>query len=347
MTAHLSLSDRASGVADRLASWPRKRVSLVELWRVLDEIDPASRIDARRRVLLSEAIEELSCADLLRLPAPGSFDRTETPHLPRFVTLVRQPAPPTPRRQVVWHPTLFWVPETRLTPDQLDILEQINDWLHRTRTPLVIPHRERSLEIFGHEKTLDRLLPTSLFEPGRLTLGLLHTRRALVRFITEPVGQGDELVIVENSNTFDSLVRALRQHTGHRIRTVGWGAGSAFEASVLSVAQLDPPVSRISYFGDLDEKGLRIPTNAAALAAAHELPPLRAAIGLYDALFTLATPQPGQRKVSQTSASAVAGWLDPQHRQHAIAILTAGERLAQEAVGFQHLLTHDAWLSDL
>jgi Protein of unknown function C-terminus (DUF2399) len=347
MTADAGLSDRAGGIADHLAGWPRKRVTLAELWRVLDQVDPASRIAARRRVLLSEAIEDLSRADVLRLPALGSYDRSETPHLPQFVTLVRQPTPPTPRRRVVWHPVLLWVPEARLTPAQLDILEQINEWLHTTRNPLVVPHRERSLEIFGHEKTLDRLLPTSLFESGRLTLGLLHTRRALVRFTTESVGQGDELVIVENSDTFDSLVRALRHHTGHRVRTVGWGAGSAFEASVLSVALLDPPVSRISYFGDLDEKGLRIPMNAAALAAAHELPQLCPASGLYDALFNLAAPQPGQRRVSEPSAAAVASWLDPQHRQRAIAILTAGERLAQEAVGFQHLLSQDAWLAHL
>lgn len=340
-------SDRADGLASRLQNWPRQRVSLPELWQLLDEVDPASRIDARRRVLLADALTELSSAGLLQLPSARAWDRTEAPYVPSFVTVCRPVAQPIARPRPVWHPRLSWVVETRLTPGQLDFLEQVNSWLHLHRDPLVVPLRERSLDVFRHEKTLDRLLRTSLFGPGRLTLELLHTRRARVRFTTETVGFGRDLLVVENSDTFDSLVTALRRHDGHRVGMVGWGAGSAFEASVLSIRQLDPPVNGVRYFGDLDEKGLRIPASANALAAAEGLPPVRPATGLYEALFAVASSQPGQRRVPSSSAVEAARWLDPQHRERATSVLTAGTRLAQEAVGLKHLLTHDAWLVDL
>lgn len=340
-------SDRADGLASRLQSWPRQRVSLPELWQLLDEVDPASRIDARRRVLLADALAELSSAGLLQLPSARSWDRTEAPHVPSFVTVCRPVVQPIARPRPVWHPRLSWVVVTQLTPAQLDLLGQVNSWLHLHRDPLVVPLRERSLDIFGHEKMLDRLLRTSLFGTGRLTLELLHTRRALVRFTTETVGVGRELLVVENSDTFDSLVTALRRHDGHRVGTVGWGAGSAFEASVLSIRQMDPPVYRVHYFGDLDEKGLRIPASATILAASEGLPPVRSATGLYEALLAVAAPQAGQRRMPSSSAAEAARWLDLRHRERATSVLTAGNRLAQEAVGLQHLLTHDAWLVGL
>jgi hypothetical protein len=340
------LSSRAAGIAAHLSTWPRRRVTLPELWRVLDLADPASRTDPRRRHLLTAALDELLTADLVRLPSSRSYDRTETPHLPLFVALPEQHANSTPSTAVVWHPARSWVPEQRLTPGQHAALEQVNRWLHVHRDPLVVPLRERSLEIFGHEKKLDSLITTNSFGPGRLTFELLRTRRALVRFSTEQVGAGDELLIVENSDTFDSLAHALRRRDGHQIGLIGWGAGAAFEASVLSIARIEPPIRRVTYFGDLDEKGLRTPLNAASLAISAGLPTIRPATKLYDALLALAAPQPGQRKATAAGAAAVAAWLDPHHRQRAIAHLTAGERLAQEAVGLQHLLSHDDWLPD-
>lgn len=341
------LTERAAGLASQLQAWPRRRASLAELWQLLDAVDPASRIDARRRVLLADALAELADAGLVGLPSAASYDRTEAPHVPRFVTVSPSAPARAARRRAVWHPDLAWAAEARLTPAQTDVLEHVNRWLHERRDALVVPLRERSLDIFGHEKTLGRLLPTTLFGPGRLTLDLLRTRRALVRFTSEIVGPGDLLLVVENSDTFDSLIRALRRRDDHRVGTVGWGAGSSFEASVLSIRQLEPAVRGIRYFGDLDEKGLHIPAAAAVLAAAEGLPPLRPATGLYDALLAVATPQPGQRRVPPAAAAQAVRWLEPRHRDRAVTVMTAGARLAQEAVGLEYLLSQNAWHNDL
>jgi hypothetical protein len=55
----VTLSARARRMADSLAAWPRRRVQLAELWELLDQIDPSSRMDVRRRRILSELITEL------------------------------------------------------------------------------------------------------------------------------------------------------------------------------------------------------------------------------------------------------------------------------------------------
>ncbi len=65
------------------------------------------------------------------------------------------------------------------------------------------------------------------------------------------------LFVAENADTFATLLEcAHRDPRG--IGWIAWGASGAFEASVRSVGDLDPAVTEIRYFGDLDYDGLRI-----------------------------------------------------------------------------------------
>lgn len=343
----ITLSARAQRMADSLASWPRRRVQLAELWELLDQVDPSSRMDVRRRRILAELISELAAADAAELPAARSYDRSEIPALPRFLTLPRDCPAPELRKAVVWHPSLAWVPQARLTRSQIRTVGQVNQWLHDNRDHLKVPSRERSLEVFGDEKALDRLVGTALFGPGRLSLELLQCRRVAPRLNCESAGDGDLLLVVENSDTFDSLLTALRGRGDHWVGLVGWGAGTGFEASVLSIARINRTIAEIRYFGDLDENGLRVPANAAALAASAGLPLVRPAVGLYGAMFRRGAPQLGQRKLSTEAAADLARWLGPDHHAQAEQLLMTGERLAQEAVGLSYLSRHDDWLEDL
>lgn len=202
-----------------------------------------------------------------------------------------------------------------------------------------MPLRERSLEILGDEKALDGKLATSLFAEGRLSLDLLRARRAVPRLYTERVGDGDVLLVVENSDTFDSLVRVLTDRPG-RIGSVGWGAGGGFEASVLSISR---DVREIRYFGDLDRDGLRIPANASRLAVLSGLPAVQPAAPLYDTLFEAGQARSGQSTLSEDVAGPLVEWLDEEHRTPARALLTSGRRLAQEAVGLSCLLRWTGW----
>jgi hypothetical protein len=342
-----TLSARAQRMADSLAAWPRRRVQLAELWELLDQIDPSTRMDIRRRRILSELITELAAADVAELPAGRSYDRSEIPALPRFLTLPRDSPAPEPPQAVIWHPSLAWAPQAGLTRSQMRTVEQVNQWLYNTCDHLVVPSRERSLEVFGDEKALDRLIGTALFGPGRLSLELLRCRRVAPRLYCESAGDGDLLLVVENSDTFDSLLTVLSDRGDHRIGFVGWGAGTGFEASVLSIARIGRAITEVKYFGDLDENGLRVPANAAVLAGSAGLPPVRPATGLYGAMFRQGAPQPGLRKLSADVAADLARWLGSDHHAQAARLLVTGERLAQEAVGLSYLSRHDDWLEDL
>lgn len=234
------------------------------------------------------------------------------------------------------------MPEARLTPSQLAQLEKINSWLFHDSDHLIVPLRERSLEIFDDEKKLDALVLTTVFGGRRLSLDTLRARRAIPRLYTEQVGSGNVLLVVENSDTFDSLTRALQQAPG-RVGLVGWGAGGGFEASVLSIAHLEPRINEIRYFGDLDHAGLRIPTNADRLAQTQALAAVQPAVALYEALLRQGRPRPGQRAISATTGADIVSWLDPAHQSEAAALLQAGKRMAQEAIGLKYLLSHDDW----
>jgi hypothetical protein len=334
-------------MATVFAAWPRRRVDLVELWRILDDADSLSSTQHGRRVILADALTELERAELLELAAKGSWDRSQKPHLPKFVTLPKaEPRPPAKR--IIWHHRLSWVPDVRVTSAQRAHLVRLNTWLHqhyRQDLP-VIPHRERSVKIFGNEKILDKLMTTSLFAEDRLCLSMLGARRVAPRFTFEIVSSGDRLLIVENSDTFDSLVMALTGRPG-RVGIVGWGAGGGFEQSVLSIPRLGRPIHDVRYFGDFDAKGLQIPSNANVLAGAEGLPPIQPASGLYKALFLHATPQPSEPRLAAGAAGDLVAWLPEEHRLSGVDHLVNGNRLAQEEVGITELTAEDGWREDL
>ena len=348
MTAASSeLSARARRLAGILASWPRQRVQLVELWSLLDEVDPTSRMDVRRRRVLSELISELAGAHVVEIPAARSYDHAENPPLPRFLVIRRETSSLFSRKPVVWHPNLAWVPRAGLTQSQEDTMEQVNLWLHQSRDRSIVPSRERSLEVFDDEKALDRLVGTVLFGPGRLTLDLLRCRRVVPRLHCEHVGDGDVLLVVENSDTFDSILTVLRGRDDHRVGLVGWGAGTGFEASVLSIPFIGRSLNEIRYFGDLDATGLRIPANASTIAQSEGLTPVIPASGLYRALLERGVRQQGQRRLLLEAADKLVSWLDPTQRTATATLLTEGARMAQEAVGLSYLTSHNDWLFDV
>jgi hypothetical protein len=145
------------------------------------------------------------------------------------------------------------------------------------------------------------------------------------------------MLVIENSDTFDTLARLLADRPG-RIGWIAWGAGKAFEAAVVSVADL-PEVSEILYYGDLDAPGLRIPAAATQTATSEGLPTIRPAVELYRTLLVHGRPQPGYEQVDQQSAAVLASWPPTDLQTPVIALLASGQRIPQEATGLE-LLTH-------
>lgn len=289
------VSPRAVRLATLLEGVAGRTVTLPGLWPLWAAADPASAGRPDRRAGLAQAIDQLAAAGLVT-PSKKQ-DISARPHLPARLTL----PPPAPSesaaalaRTVAWRPELAWVLRTRLTLGQVEQLRLVNNWLRdRGSDTDVIPLRERSLEVLGHEKVLDGLLTTNVFASDRLTLDLLRTFRTHPPLPVVRVGDGPVLLVIENDNTFHSVRTTLVTDPGP-VGHVAWGAGGAFEASVRSAGDL-PGVERVRYFGDLDAAGLRIPRNAATTAERESLPPVTPALDLYRTLVGTSVRQGGSR----------------------------------------------------
>ncbi|MEA5455257.1 DUF2220 family protein [Sinomonas sp. JGH33] len=236
---------------------------------------------------------------------------------------------------------------TRLTLGQVEQLRLINNWLRdRGRDADVVPLRERSLEVLGHEKALDGLLATNVFAPDRLSLTLLRTFRTHPPLPVVRIGDGPVLLVVENDDTFHSVCTVLATDPG-AVGHVAWGAGGAFEASVRSAGDL-PGVERVRYFGDLDASGLRIPRNAAETAARERLPPVTPALDLYRALLVSGIRQGGQSPLAPEQTDALIGWLEDATLMLDVAgLLRCGVRVPQEALTLTSLASDRYWLDAL
>jgi hypothetical protein len=317
------------------------RIPLALLQDLVLELEPALRTSPLKRDRLAEAIEEAAGAGRLRLPAQRRRYGGHPP-LPAWVTLVRDDTarPTVVGRDYFWRPELAWAGDLRFRPEELERLKRVNAWLrdHSADEP-VVPVRERSLELFGDEKLLEQLQGGRLFFAGRLSLDLLRARTVHPPFVIHPVSAAPLLLVIENHHTYDSFSRLLGPSSG--VGILAYGAGSAFVGSVTYAADLPLRVEEIRYFGDLDAKGLRIPADADRVRG-PDLPHVRPAAWLYERLLqvgvAVAAPPVRAEMVGQLVA-----WLPPDLRDEVAAMLAAGHRMAQEAVGYKVLR---AWLRD-
>lgn len=276
-------------LAERLRGWPRQRVTLDELEKVLLELRPELATSSEKAVRLAAVIEELSVAGVVT-PSVKTARRLGV-RLPASVIVVR-PKPARPANRAPSHPwveELAWAAGRQWPTSTFDRLVQLNDWLARNPGARPAPVRERSLEVFGEDKELGYLLTGVLGEPGRQPPGLA-VFSVSAPMVVRAVGPDPEpvLLVVENATTYHSVL-AVAGHQRPGIGWVGYGAGERVDGAIASLADL--PLDRLLYFGDLDRRGLAIAATADRVGQARGLPPLEPHRGLYEALLERGRPQ--------------------------------------------------------
>ncbi|MBB3084192.1 hypothetical protein [Geodermatophilus sabuli] len=348
-----ALSPLAAHLSAVVVAHRRQTVDLDVLYRAAVDFDRSLATSVTGRQELLDALIELDRGDIAALPRGREhFDRRSTPPLPQWVrrpSAGRRTAPEGRTR--VWPSALQPAAAMARRPDEFTVLDVVAEFLRRGGADRIsVPVRERSLELFGDEKRLDTLLASRLFTSHALTLELLRCHPVPMPFAAQwvpgaPTGEVT-LLVAENHHTYASLLEATRAHAaaGGSARWVGYGGGQQFCSSVASVPLLVPVPTRIQYFGDLDLRGLEIPTMASATATAAGLPPVQPVMRLYTALLAHGRKAPAIA-VAESAAGAAAAWLGPLAGD-AAAVLTGGHRLAQEAVGLELLLEHPEWLLD-
>lgn len=332
-----------------LLSLEREYLQLAEVWACLLTVAPelVGAPDRRRR--LRQAIDELVDAGWLALPDDvRGFDHHRRPPLPRTVHVIA----PTERatrlgaaRSVRWTPALRWASDMELDPQQHRDLVRINEWLDtEVASTLIVPPRERSLELFGagREDRLLELSQTDLFGQGRLSWELLACAPVPPPFVWSAVGPGPVLLVVSGHETFASVRRTLVEAPTGPIGVVAHGAGAYFASSVTFARLLDRPVERLLYYGDLAAADLRTPQRASRMAVAAGLPPVEPANSLYELLLRHGLPSAAP-PLAVDEARELAGWLDEPLRRQALTLLVGGRRLVQEWVGYGILLDERIW----
>jgi hypothetical protein len=320
----------------------RRRVSIADCFQALYDADPFAIEVAEKRAHLLALLER--AAELHVLEFSKTRDRGK-PSLPRSVHLADADPPSFPvDRAWSWRSELSWAHEVSLTPYEFETLRAIQDFLRSAGTGrMLVPHRERSLELFGGEKVLDVLVKGRLFAPGRLTLDVLRCKWAPPPLAFERTGNGRVALIVENAATFHTCVAIAKR--GGPIGVVGYGAGRAFVASVATFVSIEG-IDEIRYAGDLDEAGLAIPAAAELTAATHGVAAIKPANSLWKLLVAHAKPQGGVAVPDDVALDLVA-WLPVSLHIEAARLLTSGTRLAQEAVGAELLSSHPEWIDGL
>lgn len=317
---------------------------------------------------LQATLSILSDRGQIVLGKATDFERVELPQKIKIVpTVVKAPkaVPPMPR----WHRSLYDLEDAwpAATDHQRVRYMAINRWLMGNPDTTEVPLRERSLEIFGTygseqdydspEKVLDEIRSGPLFgDRTRLQRVLravatpppLLSKQPLEEVVPNQltrVGDGDLLLVVENSATWWSIVQALpaRHNVGH----IAWGLGASFTSSIRSITG-NYEIRRIRYFGDVDLSGLRIPDLARRAARAGGLPPVSPAVHLYAELFAIGRSwRAADRAANEGRARQLVEWLPIEHRDAAVELLTGRRRVAQEWVGYRHLARTTNWHADL
>ncbi|MFC0106654.1 Wadjet anti-phage system protein JetD domain-containing protein [Kibdelosporangium aridum] len=328
----------AAAIASAVEAYPIRTVPLKDVLAAAAAVDrtAAASVDWRARVLT--AINALAHEGRIELPKTRA-DRTALPAMPSYV---RRPAPPKsevlPKVPVVWHADLEWVALAD-NADQLGISERrfltkVNAWLPKRRG-VVVPLRERSLEMFNDEKELESWVLGPLFAPGRLTVELLECEPCWPPVEQRVLGSGDWLII-ENYTTYVSIGRAASDN-GFAGRII-WGSGMQVGTRLSALAASGERPLACWYFGDVDAGGFRAARLAVERADMVGLGQVKPARGLYRLALTH-----GKNRLAHSTSRAgrqltewIGSWLGAGLTE-AATIAEAGKRIVQENVGVEVL----------
>jgi hypothetical protein len=339
-------------VADDVATWiaagTARRIPTEALMPRLVALRPELATSADRYHRLRAVVDELARRGVIE-PSKAHQTRLGV-RLPRSLLVAgRAPAAAVenPARRFPWVTEMAWAANGPRRPAVVhDQLVSISTWIAVHRRPPTVPVRERSLEVLGDDKALDRLLAGVL--RGRaaavaaLAIEQIHPPMAFAE-VAGAVGR--RVLVVENGTTFHSALRAARHHVAAgvpvAVRWVGYGAGGQMEAIVPSLCQLDP--DELAYFGDLDPEGLGFAARGAVRAREAGLPPLAPARVLYQWLLDRGRPQRKARP-APWPADGLA-WLGTDLAACLDRTLGDAGWLAQEWVGITALETDPTWCS--
>lgn len=241
------------------------RTSLTEMWQVISNVMTLPH--GGQREALKAVLDELRENGLVEFPKSSQlWDKGALPHLPVWVNKLRPVRQVTDVSGVIWSHELAFLAEQVIREDSPWV--KIDAWFKKSRGKNLAlkPVRERSLDIFGDEKALDRMTVLTPFKQGQINLGTLGCFYVPEPIPWKPGPPGSSSfsgLCVENATTFDTLCR-FNSEAGYWA-FVAYGRGNQFVSmtdGLVSVVK-EYGHDRVLYFGDADHEGIKIAARGA------------------------------------------------------------------------------------
>ena len=327
--------------AEELHSLGKRRIGLSELRAAFLRAHPEARAAPDLRRLLLDALQRLEHSGAVDLPARG-WDRSGSPALPRTARLRDAPRVQRVRAAQAWLPALAFAADERHPVRRAD-LQAINAFLLSVRSKDLTPAptRERSLQIFGDEKRLDRLCKgkAELFD-GRLSLedlGCYPVAPPLPCEMPPMRFPGRPILVLENYHSYDSFRRWNR--VAALYAAVAYGGGNAFRQGagnlddLVAAADADGAV----YIGDLDPAGIGILIGVNRRRQAEGRSPLQPHRGLYGWLLAHGCRRPLETPPTDNLTAGLGDAFPIQIATALVDLWTTGQRIPQESFGLEQL----------
>jgi hypothetical protein len=298
------------------------------------------------RIRLAALCEELEAEHLISLPrSKRLYDRAGAAKLPAWIDVAKDA---TTAETLPVDPAAFpWAPELRFACDirdarQLDVLVRIQNFLSTGgRMRPMVPAKERSVELFGEEKRLEKLRNSTLFGEGRISLDLLRCFVVLPPLVFEALAPAKNLrpiLVLENYSTYHTFARW--NQSAQVYEAVFYGNGDTFETASAGLVDVTRQMNwdgRAFYFGDLDVKGVLIPIAASETLDSVRFPKLRPQTGCYRRLLDRAKEVELPTGARTRLPTVCDEWLGGELSHEANSWLDRGKRLPQELVGWEEL----------
>ena len=335
---------------EALLALGKRRIRLHELQDAFLRAHPDDINAPDLRRLLLDALRRLERDEVADLPAPGRWDTSGTPALPRTASLRDVARARSSPEAHAWLPALAFAADERHPTRRAD-LQAINAFLvsARDKNLLPVPTRERSLQIFGNEKRLDEIRkgePT-LFD-GRISLDDLHCYPVAAPLPYETPGStsaGRPILVLENYHSYDSFQRWNREVAWYA--AVAYGGGNAFRQGA---GNLDELIVRTAadgafYVGDLDPSGIEILLGVNERRRAEGLTSVQPHRGLYGWLLAHGYRRPLNKAPKDGLAARLREVFPAGIADGLGELWAAGLRIPQESFGLEQLSGGEATIA--
>ena len=241
------------------------KIMLFDLWDILASV--VTLEPGKQRETFKLMLDELHDALLIEYPRSKQlWDASALPHLPAWVRKVRPERNIEHIDGIIWSPELSFLADKRTHSDSRWLA--VDTWLKKFygKSLSKKPVRERSLEIFGDEKALDKLMVTTPFKQALITLDTLgcYYVPEPIPWVPGPIGsEANYGVCVENATTYDTLCRFNKE--AGLWGFVAYGRGNSFASMVEGIIAVmnDYGHNKLMYFGDADHEGVEIASRGA------------------------------------------------------------------------------------